>query len=448
MNRAITRRQALRGMGALVGLPALESLGFGARAWAAPGAGPKSPVRMAFVFFPNGVNTAHFFPKETGAKFELPSSLEPLAPYRDRLLVLSGLAHAKARANGDGAGDHARSSGTFLTGVQIRKTDGKEIRAGVSVDQVAAQKIGQATRLPSLELGCDRGAMAGNCDSGYSCAYSSTISWRTETQPNPKEVNPRQVFVRLFGDPEAVADQRARARQAMYRKSVLDLVLEDARSLSGRLASADRRKLDEYLESVRDIERRIQVAERDAARPLPEMEAPEGVPAEFPDYVRLMMDLLVVAFQTDSTRIATFMLANEGSNRTFPWMEVREGHHSLSHHAGNAEKLEKIRQIDRFYVEQFAYLLKRLSGIREGEGTLLDHSMILYGCAISDGNRHNHNELPILLAGKAGGTLKTGRHVRYPKDTPLCNLFLEMLDRVGVRQERFGDSTGRLPDLV
>jgi hypothetical protein len=435
-------------MGVLVGLPALESLGFGARAWAASGTGPKPPVRMAFVFFPNGVNTAHWFPRDVGAKFELPWSLEPLVPHRDRLLVLSGLAHAKARANGDGAGDHARSSGTFLTGVQIRKTDGKEIRAGISVDQLAAQKLGEATRLASLELGCDRGAMAGNCDSGYSCAYSSTISWRTETQPNPKEVNPRQVFVRLFGDPEAIADQRARARQAMYRRSVLDLVLEDARSLSNRLGSADRRKLDEYLESVRDVERRIQAAERKNEQPLPEMEVPQGVPAEFPDYVRLMMDLLVVAFQTDSTRIATFMLANEGSNRTFPWMEVNEGHHSLSHHAGNAEKLEKIRRIDRFYVEQFAYLLKRLSEIREGEGTLLDHSMILYGCAISDGNRHNHDELPILLAGKAGGTLKTGRHIRYPKDTPMCNLFLEMLDRVGVRQDRFGDSTGRLPDLV
>jgi hypothetical protein len=431
----------LKGMGVLAGLPALEAFSFGQEA-------AKAPLRMAFVFFPNGVNTAKWFVKETGAEFELPFSLASLEPVKSEVLFLSGLAHDKARANGDGPGDHARSAGTFLTGRQVKKTDGREIRAGISVDQLAAQKLGQAAgRLPSLEIGCDRGAYAGNCDSGYSCAYSSAISWRSENQPNAKEVNPRAIFERLFGDPKAVAEQRERARQVMYRRSVLDLVLEDARDLHSQLGGADRRKVEEYLDSVRSIEQRIQAAERDTERRVPELEMPDGVPPEFPRYVRLMMDLLVAGFQTDATRIATFMLANEGSNRTMPWVEVREGHHSLSHHGGNAEKLEKIARIDRFYVEQYAYLVERLRSIKEGDGTLLDHSMVLYGCSICDGNRHNHNELPILLAGRANGTLSPGRHVRYTRDTPLSNLFLEMLDRMGVREERFGDSTGRLKDL-
>ncbi len=440
----LSRRTMLRGMGVLAGLPALEAFAplraFGQEA-------AKAPLRMAFVFFPNGVNTAKWFVKETGDAFELPSSLQPLESVKGEVLFLSGLAHDKAKANGDGPGDHARSAGTFLTGRQVKKTDGREIRAGISVDQLAAQKTGQGARLPSLEIGCDRGAYAGNCDSGYSCAYSSAISWRGESQPNAKEVNPRAIFERLFGDPKVVAEQRERARQVMYRRSVLDLVLEDAKNLNSQLGGADRRKVEEYLDSVRSMEQQIQAAERETERRVPELEMPEGVPAEFPRYMRLMMDLLVAAFQTDATRIATFMLANEGSNRTMPWAEVREGHHSLSHHGGNGEKLDKIARIDRFYVEQYAYLLERLRSVQEGDGTLLDHSMVLYGCSICDGNRHNHNELPILLSGRANGTITPGRHVRYNRDTPLCNLFLEMLDRVGVREERFGDSTGRLKDL-
>jgi hypothetical protein len=437
----LSRRTILKGIGTAMALPALEAFSFGQDA-------PKFPLRTGVVFFPNGVITDHWFPSAAGDSFELPKTLRSLEPHRKELYVFSGLTHDKARANGDGPGDHARSAGSFLTARQPKKTDGRDIRAGVSLDQLIAQRNGQATRLPSLEIGCDKGAMAGNCDSGYSCAYSSAISWRSETQPNAKEVNPRAVFERLFGDPGQVAAARDRARQLQYRKSVLDLVQEDAKSLGARLGTADQRKVEEYLDSVRSVERRIQSSEREGVRPAPEMEAPQGVPPEFAGYVRLMMDLMVVAFQTDTTRVATFMLANEGSNRTFPQIEVRDGHHSLSHHARNAEKMAKIQKIDQFYVEQYAYLLEKMRSIREGDGTLLDHSMLIYGCSICDGNRHNHDNLPVLLAGRANGTLKPGRHVIYPRNTPMANLFLELLDRVGIKEERFGDSTGRLPDLV
>jgi len=444
MSEQISRRTLLRGVGVAVALPALEAMG-PLRVFA--GDTPAPPLRMAFFSIPNGVNNTYWFPKDLGATYRLPKTLASLEPVKDDLLVISGLAHDKARANGDGPGDHARSNATYLTGCQARKTDGKDIRAGISVDQLAAEKLGAQTRLASLELGCEKGAMAGNCDSGYSCAYSSAISWKSPTLPLPKEINPRAVFSRLFGDPNQIAAERDRAKQALYRRSVLDLVRDDAKSLDAELGLADRRKLEEYLEAVRTIEKQIQASEKGDPRRLPAMEAPEGIPAEFPAYLRLMMDLLVVAFQTDTTRISTFVMANEGSNRTFPWIEVRDGHHSLSHHGGNVEKTEKIQKIDQFYVEQFSYFVQKLKAIREGDGTLLDHSMIVYGGAIGDGNRHNHDELPLLLAGKGRGTITTGRHVRYPRGTPLCNLFLSMLDRVGVKEEKFGDGTGRLHDL-
>jgi hypothetical protein len=445
MTEAISRRTVLRGLGTALALPALEAMG-PAAAWARGGSS-RPPVRLAVLFVPNGVNVPSWTPKTVGSDFELPFTLAPLEEVRRDVLVLSGLAHSKARANGDGPGDHARSAGTFLTGVQVKKTDGKEIRAGISLDQLVAEKSGRDWKLPTLEIGCDRGAMAGNCDSGYSCAYSSTISWRTPTSPLPKEVNPRLIFQRLFGDPTQVALERDRAKHLMYRRSVLDLVLEEAKTLQGELGNVDRRKVEEYLDSIRVIEKQIQAAEKDTERRLPELEIPDGVPTDFTQYMRLMMDLLVVAFQTQTTRVATFMLANEGSNRTFPWIEVRDGHHNLSHHAGNAEKLEKIRKIDRFYIEQLAYLLGRLRSVKEGERSLLDNMLVLYGCAIGDGNAHNHNELPILLAGRAGDTIQPGRHVRYPKDTPLTNLYLSLLDRMEIREESFGDSTGRLNGL-
>jgi hypothetical protein len=447
MAREITRRTVLRGIGTAMSLPLLEAMA-PLKAFA-HGDASKPPMRLAVVFVPNGVNVMRWTPKETGASYSLPPTLEPLQNVKDELIVFSGLTHDKARANGDGAGDHARSASTFLTGAQAKKTDGKEIRSGVSLDQLIAERVGQTTRLPSLEIGCDKGAMAGNCDSGYSCAYSSTIVWKSPTQPIPKEVNPRLIFERLFGDPNKVAEERDRAKALMYKKSVLDLVLEDAKKLDGDLGGADKRKVEEYLDSVRSIEKQIQAAERDTERRLPpELEVPDGVPGEFPKYARLMVDLMVAALQTNTTRVVTFMLANEGSNRTFPFIEVRDGHHSISHHAGNQEKLEKIGKIDRFYVEQYAYLIDKLRLVKEGDGTLLDSTMALYGCSIGDGNRHNHDELPILYAGRAQGTIQTGRHVRYPRNTPLCNLYLSMLDRMGIKEEKFGDSTGRLTDLA
>jgi hypothetical protein len=431
-------------MGVSVALPFLESV---PSLLAAPAARP--PRRMAFVYIPNGVNMADWTPTAVGRDFTLPPTLQALAPFRNDLLVLSGLTCDKARPNGDGPGDHARAMAAFLTGCQPRKTAGANLRAGVSVDQLAAQRVGNATRFPSIEIGCESGPQAGNCDSGYSCAYSSNLSWRSESTPNPKEVNPRLVFDRLFSGRTPDEADRSRGIRDHFNQSILDFVREDAGRLRSRLGAADVRRVDEYLNSIREIERRIQQAgnaeQSEAARG---MRRPTGIPSEYRDHIRLLTDILVLAFQADLTRVVTFAHANEGSNRPYRNVNVSEGHHDLSHHGNDREKLRKISQINRFHMEQFAYLLERLKGIREGEGTLLDSCMILYGSGNGDGNQHNHDELPILLAGKGGGTLSTGRHVRYARNTPLCNLYLEMLDRMGVQAERFGDSTGRLQQLT
>jgi len=410
--------------------------------------GPKGPLRTVFVFFPNGANMQYWTPSSTGDKYELPSTLAPLAKFKEELLVLSGLTHDKARAHGDGPGDHARSNSVFLTGAQPLKTDGKDIRVGISVDQVMADKIGNQTRLASLELGCERGTQSGNCDSGYSCAYSSNISWRSPSMPMAKEVNPRQVFERLFGDPNQVLADRDDAKHAIYRRSVLDSVLADASDLRRQLGGADQHKVDEYLDSVRSIERQLAAAARKPDHSsVPSIEVPEGIPRETEDYIDLMMDLAVLALQTDSTRIVTLTLGNEGSNRNFPNIGVTEGHHNISHHGKNPEKLEKIRKIDVFYVSRFAHLLGKMRSVTEAGATMLDNSMVVYGCAISDGDRHNHDDLPVLLAGKGGGAIKPGRHVRYAPDTPMCNLYVSMLERAGVHADKFGDSTYRLGEL-
>jgi hypothetical protein len=334
--------------------------------------------------------------------------------------------------------------GAFLTGAQPRKTDGTDIRAGISVDQVAAARIGDQTRLPSLEIGCDPSAMAGNCDSGYSCVYSSTISWRSATTPVPKLNNPRLIFDRLFGS-GSNADRERRERN---RRSILDHVREDAASLQPNLSSTDQRRLDEYLTSIRDIEQRIERAARLPEPPRPDMRQPEGIPQSHQEHIRLLCDLLVLAFQADITRVSTFVFANEGSNRPYPFIDVREGHHDLSHHANDRAKLQKIATINRFHITQFAYMLGRLKNIREGDGTLLDNCMIAYGSGNSDGNRHNHDDLPVLLVGRGSGTIRTGRHVRYRQNTPLNNLWLSMLDRMGTSVEVLGDSTGRLGNLT
>ena len=445
MSRLLSRRTLLKGVGAAVALPWLDAMA-PSWSWASEtaGAAAAAPTRMAFLYVPNGVNMRHWTPAGEGPLAELPAILEPLAGLKDDMMVISGLTADKARSHGDGGGDHARAMSAFLTGAQPRKTDGTNIRAGVSVDQLAASRIGDRTRLGSLEIGADAGGMAGNCDSGYSCAYSSTISWRSATTPVPKLVNPRQVFDRLFSAGSATE----RAQRDARRRSVLDFVREESGSLQQTLGTNDRRKLDEYFSAIRDVEARIERAARMPQPTPPQMSLPASAPGSYEDHLKLLADLLVLAFQTDTTRVATFVFANEGSNRPYPFINVREGHHDLSHHENNAAKLEKIKQINTFHTTQLAYLLNKLKTTRDGSGSLLDHSMIVYGSGNSDGNRHNHEDLPIVVAGKGNGTINTGRHVKVARETPINNLWLSMLDRMDVRGvDRLGDSTGRLSVL-
>lgn len=453
MTHSVSRRTMLRGVGAAVALPWLESLLPRRPLLAAGGAtaaAAKPPLRTAFLCYPNGMVMADWTPSYEGALQELPKTLEPLDPFKKKILVLTGLTHDKARSNGDGAGDHARSSACFLTACQARKTAGADIKAGISVDQIAANEIGKATRLPSLEIGCDPAMNAGSCDSGYSCAYSANISWKSESLPMAKEVNPKLVFERLFGDGPTDADDARRREREALRKSILDYVADDARRLNDRLASTDRRKMDEYFTSVRELERRIALAEaqsHEQKADVPDYPAPAGIPQNYAEHIRLLNDLTALAFQSDVTRIATFLVANEGSNRSYPDVGVSDGHHSISHHGKEAKKLDGLRKINRFHMEQFAHLLGKLDGMKEADGTLLDHSLIVVGSSISDGDRHNHDDLPVLLCGGGNGTVASGRHVRYAKDTPLANLFLSMLDRLGVAADHVGDSTGRLEKL-
>lgn len=441
--KLISRRTVVRGLGGFsLALPWLEAMG-PLQAWA-EGADPKivAPNRMAFLYVPNGAQMPDWTPKGEGNKFDLTPILEPLAKVKHQLQVLTGLEADKANAYGDGGGGHARAMAAYLTGVHPHKTDGTDIRNGVSVDQVAAARVGDKTRLPSLEIGTEQGAMAGNCDSGYSCVYSSTMSWRSATQPLPKQVNPKLVFERLFGSGDP-----AQKKRNEKRKSILDYVREDSKDLTKQLSKNDGRKLDEYFSAIRDIEQRMERAEKLPPVKVPEYPAPMGIPANYEEHIRLMCDLLVLAFQADVTRISTFVLANEASNKPYPFIKVSEGHHDLSHHGGDKAKQEKITKINQFHVRQLAHLLERLENVQEGEGTLLDHSMIAYGSGIHDGNAHNHDNLPILLAGGGCGTLTPGRHVRVKKGTPLNNLWVSMLNRMEIDVEKLGDSTGALKDV-
>jgi hypothetical protein len=439
----LSRRTVLKGLGVAVALPFLEAMRPGPLV-ADSGDRKGPPLRLAFLYVPNGVHMPGWTPRSVGAAWELPAILEPLRAVKDDLVVLSGLTLNPARALGDGGGDHARAMASFLTGRHPRKTDGADLRAGVSVDQAAAQQIGQLTRFPSLEIGCEGGKNAGECDHGYSCAYQSNLSWRSETTPVAKQVNPRLVFDRLFGSQADRDGGDDLARENRRNKSILDFIGDDARQLSQTLGAADRRKLDEYLTGVRELEQRINRGRAPVDLGVAKYPRPLGIPADYQEHLRLMADLLVLAFQCDLTRIVTFVLANDGSNRSYRTVGVSDGHHDLSHHGGDTAKQEKIQKINQFHTAQLAYLLQKLKAIPEGTGSLLDHSMILYGSGISDGNAHAHDDLPILIAGKANGTIKTGRHVRVPKETPLTNLYLSMLDRMGVKVDGFGDSTGRL----
>ena len=447
MLEPLSRRTLLRGVGVALALPWLESI---ARATASPFARnvapAQAPLRLLFVSTPNGAQLEPWTPANEGALDALPATLEPLAAQRANLLVLSGLTHDKARANGDGPGDHARSAASFLTGMQAKKTAGADLAVGISVDQVIATALGSRTRLRSLELGTESGRIGGQCDSGYACAYSSNISWRGPSTPAGKEVDPRLVFERLFADGPRGESAAARVERLARRKSVLDSVREDVRGVDAQLSQADRRRMDEYLSGVRELERRIEGAEH--ARTLAPEGAlePAGTPKDFAEHVRVLGELIALAFATDSTRVATLMLANEGSNRAYPDLGVPEGHHEISHHGDAPEKRAKVALIDRFHVSLFADIVERLAARTEGETSLLDHCLALYGSGISDGNRHNHEDLPIVLVGRGGG-VKSARHIRYPKNTPCANLFVDLLARAGVPRPSFGDSTGSLEGL-
>ncbi len=441
----LSRRAVLRGLGTSIALPFLDSM---VPAFAASRRLiEKTPRRMAFVYIPNGAIMQDWTPEKTGADYDFKSILQPLEPFRDDLSVLSGLAQRNGYALGDGPGDHARAASTFLTGVHPKKTDGADIHVGISVDQVAALKIGHKTRFASLELGTEPGRLAGNCDSGYSCAYSNSISWRSPTTPNPPEINPRLVFERLFGNIRTGETPKARAKRLRQDESILDFVQQDTKNLQRTLGAADRRKLDEYLDGIREIERRISADENQSAQLPPDLEKPAGIPVEFTDHMKIMFDLMTVALQTDMTRVVTFMIGREGSNRTYREIGVPDPHHGLTHHRDDQEKIDKIRKINRFHAQQFSYLLEKMRSVSDGDRTLLDNSMVVYGSSLGDGNRHTHHDLPVLLAGKAGGTVKAGRHLVYPENTPLNNLFLSALDRLDIPTETLGDSTGKLEHL-
>ncbi|HEY8504363.1 MAG TPA: DUF1552 domain-containing protein, partial [Gemmataceae bacterium] len=450
---SLSRRQFLRGLGVCLALPALESLRPPGGLAAAPKAAglattaTGAPLRTAFVFFPNGAIPSAWWPKGEGKGFELSPTLRPLESSRDYIQVLGGLDHKSAEPGPDGAGDHARGTGTFLTGVRLKKS-ATDLRAGVSIDQVIARRVGHLTRFPSLELTCDAVRKAGACDSGYACAYQFNISWGSPTTPMTPEPNPRLVFERLFGAGAPGERQANLRRRRQEQRSVLDFVLDDARAMQRRLGAADKAKLDQYLSGVREVERQIEKAERFGAAEDPGVETPVGIPPDYAEYIGLMFEMLRLAFLTDSTRVATLLLAHDGSNRSFDDIGVFEGHHDLTHHQNRQEWIDKVKEIDLWYARQFARFLDKLRGTEDSDGNpLLQNCMIVYGGGNADANRHTHSNLPVVLAGGGGGTLKPGRYVKHGSK-PMTNLYLSLADRLGLEDlERFGDSTGRLSDV-
>ena len=445
--KSLSRRKVLHGLGVTVALPFMGAMVPALRASRVPATGPA--LRMGFVYVPNGIMDlkGEWTPKGEGADFEFSDITKGLEPYREHVTVLSGLAHVNGRPGGDGAGDHARAGATFLTGARPVKTEGLGIRAGVSADQIAARELGKHTQFGSLEVGIEEASVAGGCDSGYSCAYTNTISWRTPTAPNPVEDNPRRLFERLFGDGESTdsAERLARLRE---QRTILDFVREDLSRLRADLGAEDRRKLEEYLHSIRDLERRIDRAEAQSGKQLPKVDRPGGVPGNFTEHAKLMIDLQVLAFQADLTRVTTFMMGREGTWRSYPDIGVPDAHHAMTHHSHDPEKIAKVILINKHHVAMFTYMLEKMRSIPDGDGTLLDHSMLVYGSSISDGNQHLHHDLPILLAGSGAGRVGTGRHLRYPRETPMTNLLLSMLDLAGAPTAQIGDSSGRLEGLT
>jgi Protein of unknown function (DUF1552) len=439
----LARRTFLGGMGAALALPMLDSM---APAFAAPGV--KAPTRLLFTYIPSGATMADWIPATEGRDYQITRILKPLEAFRDDFSILAGLDNHQGEALGDGAGDHARAGAAYLTGVHCKKTGGTDIHCGISVDQIAANAIGSTTRFPSIELGCDDTRTVGECDSGYSCAYQNTLSWRTATSPNPPETNPRAVFERLFGADDLSLSPQDRIRRAQERSSVLDLVSEQTQRLQGSLGRADRRKMDEYLYAVREIEKQIQKAEKEHPESAPSIEKPAGVPVLFADYLKVMFDLQIVAMQTDMTRVITFMYGREASQRTYGEIGISDPHHPLTHHQGKKDWIEKVTQINAYHTHNFAYFLGKLKSTQDGDGSLLDHSVVVYGGGISEGNTHSKVNVPTLVAGRANGRLKPGRHIAFPKSTPLTNLYLTLLDTMDVRPESIGDSTGKLEHLT
>ena len=440
--KAIPRRTFLRGLGATVALPLLDSMIPAFASTLAPAGG--SNIRLGFLYVPNGIIMDKWTPATEGKGFEITPTLVPLAPFKDQLLVLSGLAHNTGKAlEGEGGGEHARASAVFLTGAHPKKTEGADLRAGISVDQVAAQHLGKETQLASLELAVDSNDVVGTCDIGYSCAYSNTLCWRTPTTPVLMENSPRLVFERMFGDSDTT-NPAARRAKAKEDHSILDLVRGDVGRLLKEISPDDRGKLTEYFDAIRDIERRIQLAEEQSFQEMPSLERPIGVPAIFSEHAKLMLDLQVLAYQCDLTRVVTFMIGREQNTRVYSELGMSDSYHPLTHHQGDTKKIEKVTQIDHLHTQLVAYFLEKMRATRDGDGSLLDHSMIVYGSALSDGNLHVHNDLPILLAGGGGGKIKGGRHIRYPQDTPTTNLYLTLLETAGVSVDTLGDSTGKL----
>ena len=438
----LSRRTALRGLGVSVLLPLLDSM------VPAQTPTPKPKLRMGLCFMPHGAVMANWTPVKRGDNFKLSRTLAPLAPFQDHVVVVSNMAHQMAApaGPGDNGGDHTRSPTVFLSGVHPKRTDGADIRAGVTIDQIAALKIGQQTPLPSLEMATeDFSGLVGSCDVGFSCAYMNTISWRTPTTPLPMEINPRVIFDRLFGDGATSEERLERIEQ---QRSILDAVAGQVRRLEPSLGATDRNRVAEYLDTVREIERRIQLAEKQNANStLAVPESPSGVPDDHETHTKLMFDLMAIAFQADITRISTFMMAREVSYRTFPKLGISESFHPASHHQNNPERLENLTKINTYHVSLVAHMLERLKSIPDGDGTLLDHSLILYGSGMSNSNVHNHSPLPVFVAGGAAGQIRGGRHLLYPDGTPMANLLLSILHKAGIPQESVGDSNGPLTEL-
>ncbi len=473
--KRLHRRTFLKGVGASLALPLLDAM-VPARARAAELAAASGPIRLGFAYIPNGVIMADWTPKGEGETFEFSRILKPFEPYRQDLMVLSGLGHETprpARPAGQNAdeppapppqaapaapvadelipgqpGGHATAGSLYLTSVRPKKTIGMDVQSGTSIDQIVAAALNGKTRLPSLELSCDDTRSVGNCDGGYSCVYNNTICWRNPNSPLPPETNPRMVFERLFGTEDFGLDPQVRARRAQYRSSILDLVSDRAQDLMGTLGAADKRKVDEYLYGVREIEKRIQAAEHEQAQAAPDMDKPAGIPVQFADHLKLMFDLQILAWQGDVTRVMTLMIGREGSLRTYPEIGVPDSHHPLTHHRNNPVFIEKVTQINAYHARLFAYFVDKLKNTPDGDGSLLDHSMVVYGSGISDGDNHAHSNLPTVVFGHGSGQLKTGRHLAYPIGTPMNHLFLTMMAQMGIPHENFSGTTGVLSEIL